>query len=275
MHHLRTFLILSALLTTVIAPLSYAETSHVSAGPCDESINELKQAYSTNLEFRKLVTSALHNVQPLPPEYQSGNPWMGKAFSDLVSFLTEWCTFLPTVKGSTDTGLKFIKQFAWFYYQNESGVKLVQESPGREILQDYGRQRGEFMTSRASTLHVASWLKEDRIEKEDYHIPDAGAADGGFKSFNEFFARTLKDQAKSRPQTMPTRDYVISAPTDCIMNSIPQTITNADTLIPTKLNQALNIRDLLDRSEYAEKFVGGTALSCVLMPVHGELLIIT
>lgn len=266
MHHLWTFLILSAFLTTVISPLCYAEQSNMSTGPCDESIKDLKQAYSTNPEFRKLVTSAFRNVQPLPPEYQIDNPWIGKTFSDLVSFLGEWCAFVPTVKGSTDTGLKFIKHFAWLYYQNESGVKLVQQSPGREILQDFTQQRGEFMNSKASTVPIPGWLKDERIEKEDYHLPDESAADGGFKSFNEFFARTLKDPAKSRPQTMPTRDYVISAPTDCIMNSIPQKITNVDTLIPTKLNQALNIRNLLDGSAHAEKFVGGTALSCVLMP---------
>ena len=82
--------------------------------------------------------------------------------------------------------------------------------------------------------------KNRGIEKEDYDLPDPDAADSGFKSFNEFFARPLKDQAKSRPQTMPDRDYVISAPTDCIMNSIPQLIANANTLIPTKGNQALN-----------------------------------
>jgi phosphatidylserine decarboxylase len=42
----------------------------------------------------------------------------------------------------------------------------------------------------------------------------SAAADGGFKSFNDFFSRSLKDKAKSRPQTMPERGYVIGAPTD-------------------------------------------------------------
>lgn len=122
------------------------------------------------------------------------------------------------------------------------------------------------MDSEASTTQIANWLKDIRIEKEDYNLPDPNAKDGGFKSFNEFFARTLKDQAKSRPQTMTERDYVISAPTDCVINSIPQNITDAKTLITTKVNQALNISDMLDGSKYADKFIGGTALSCVLTP---------
>ena len=65
---------------------------------------------------------------------------------------------------------------------------------------------------------------------------------------------------------MPERDYIISAPTDCIMNSIPMDIVDRETRIPTKGNQQLNIMQMLDNSKYAENFLGGTALSCVLMP---------
>lgn len=236
--------------------------------PCYESIRELEEAYYSkdDAEFRNLLDSAFDNIQQSPAEYPEGNPWIGKEFSDLVIFLNEWSTFLPTTHGSHDSGLEYIGEFVWFYYQNQYGVDFVQESPGREIMQDFAEQRGEFMDSDASTAQIANWLENVRIEKEDYNLPDPDAPDGGFKSFNEFFARTLKDQDKSRPQTMPDRDYVISAPTDSIMNSIPQIITDADTLISTKGNQALNIIDMLDGSKYADKFIGGTALSCVLMP---------
>ncbi len=113
---------------------------------------------------------------------------------------------------------------------------------------------------------VAGWLANPRGEKEDYILPDPKAANGGFRSFNDFFARRFKDQAESRPQTMPERDYVIAAPTDCIMNSVPMVIVDEKSPIPTKFRQALNIREMLGGSSYADRFVGGTALSCVLMP---------
>ncbi|WP_415406144.1 phosphatidylserine decarboxylase [Sulfurovum sp. CS9] len=236
--------------------------------PCYESIKKLEETYysKNDVKFKKLLDSAFKNMHQLPPEYPGGNPWIGKNFSDLLIFLNEWCTFLPTIDGSHDDGLKYIQDFAWFYYQNQDGVDFVQQSPGREIMRDFAIQRGRFMDSEASTSQIANWLKDIRIEKEDYDLPDPNAKDGGFKSFNEFFARTLKDQDKSRPQTMPERDYVISAPTDCVINSIPQNITDAKTLITTKVNQALNISDMLDGSKYADKFIGGTALSCVLTP---------
>ena len=247
--------------------VSYAETSGADPdSPCYKSIKSLEEAYATNLKFKDLVTAAFNNMQQPPPEYSDGNPWIGKNFSDLVGFFNEWCTFLPTAKGSSDDGLKFIAEFTWFYYQNKLGVQVVQTSPGREIFQDFAKQRGAFMDSKASTATVATWLNDPRIEKEDYNLPDPSAPDGGFKSFNEFFSRTFKDQSKCRPQTMPGRDYIISAPTDCIMNSIPTKIVDEKTLIPTKMNQAFNINDMLDGSKFANKFIGGTALSCVLMP---------
>lgn len=262
-------LILIGILSMMMCSLSYAEKCEVNSDcPCYESIKKLEEAYYSkgDTKFKDLLDSAFDNMQRLPPEYPDGNLWMGKKFSDLISFLNDWCTFLPTADGSHDDGLKYIQKFAWFYYKNQYGVDFVQKSPGREIMQAFARQRGKFMDSEASTTQIANWLKDVRIEKEDYNLPDPNAPDGGFKSFNAFFARTLKDQAKSRPQTMPDRDYVISAPTDCIMNSIPQKITDANTLMPTKGNQALNISDMLDGSKYADKFIGGTALSCVLMP---------
>jgi phosphatidylserine decarboxylase len=122
------------------------------------------------------------------------------------------------------------------------------------------------MDSPASAARIADWLADPRIERADYALPDPSRSDGGYISFNAFFASTLKDQVASRPQTMPDRDYVITAPTDCIMNTVPQRITDLQAEIPTKFNTALNIIELLDGSAHAARFVGGTALSCVLMP---------
>lgn len=254
--------------TIITCSNSIADTSKKisTQSPCYDSLSRLEQALTTDKSFKKLARSAFDNIQHLPPNYPHDNPWFNKNFTDMVDFFAEWCTFLPSVDGSHDTGLKYIEQFAWFYYQNKHGVKMVQTSPGKEIFQDFARQRGEFMDSQKSTQYIAQWMNDPRVEKEDYNLPDPNKADGGFKSFNEFFARTLKDQDTSRPQTKPDKDYIISAPTDCVMNAMPMKITDSDTLIPTKFNQKFNIKDMLGGSKYAGKFIGGTALSCVLMP---------
>ncbi len=256
----------AVLLLGVLACLAVSPSkASVGSSPCQGAIDQLLKAYETDGPFRALTDRALANVQPLPGEY-GPNPWAGKDISDMADFFGRWCTFLPSIDGSHDDGLKYIQEFAWFYYRNEYGVAFVQRSPGREITQRFARERGTFMDSDHSTAKIADWLADPRIEREDYRLPDPSRPDGGFTSFNAFFARTLDDQAKSRPQTMPERDYVISAPTDCIMNSVPQRITGLTAKIPTKFNSALNIVEMLDGSKYAERFVGGTALSCVLMP---------
>ncbi|MEJ2501023.1 MAG: phosphatidylserine decarboxylase [Campylobacterales bacterium] len=236
--------------------------------PCREAIRALETAYYSKEDgsFRRRVDAAFEHMQPLPPENPGENFWIGKQFSDLVRFLEEWCTFLPGIHGSHSDGLKYIEIFGQFYYKNPDGVAFVQDSPGREIMQAFAKQRGAFMESPASGGKIAEWLADERTERDDYVLPDPDAADGGFDSFNAFFVRTLKAQDESRPQTMPERDYVIGAPADCILNSVPLRITDAKTPIPTKGGQELNISELLDHSVYAERFVGGTALSCVLMP---------
>lgn len=259
--------ILGIIFIMVVSTLSAQIYLADKESPSYKSIHALEEAYYNKKDttFKELIDKAFANLQQPPEDYEK-NPWIGKQFSDLIIFFNEWSTFLPTIHRSEDTGLKYIEEFLYFYYQNPYGIEFVQKSPGREILQDFVKQRGIFMDSRDSAAEVAEWLADDRIEKEDYNLPDPNAADGGFQSFNEFFARTLKDQDSSRPQTMPNRDYVIAALTDCIINSIPMKIADENTLIPTKGKQALNIIEMLDNSKYAEKFIGGTALTCVLMP---------
>ncbi|MGR9071486.1 MAG: phosphatidylserine decarboxylase [Gammaproteobacteria bacterium] len=238
----------------------------VGQSPCGNSIAHLESEYATNQKFVELVDAVFAHVRPAPPDYPEGNPWTGKKFRDLVLFLKDWCVFLPESKGSHDDGLKYIRDFAWLYYKNRYGLDFVRKPPGREILQAFVRQRGAFMDSTASALKIGKWIATARTEMEDYALPDPDAPDGGYKSFNEFFARTLKDQNRSRPQTLPGRGYVISAPTDCVMNAVPQPLDGRGAKIPVKLGQRLNVDELLGGSKHAERFAGGSALSCVLKP---------
>ncbi|XPV77652.1 MAG: phosphatidylserine decarboxylase [Desulfovibrio sp.] len=235
--------------------------------PCKESISNIIDAYQNDKVFKVLIDEAFENMQPVPEGYiKGGNPWVGKSFADLIPFFVEWSSFLPEAKGSSDNGLKYIEQMDLFAYKNPFGRIAFQTSPGIELFNSFARERGEFLSSKASTKYVARWLADTRIEKEEYIIPDPTAPDGGFKSYNDFFSRKFKNISMVRPQTMPERDYVIAAPTDVIINSIPAKIVDGTTKIRTKGTQQLNIKELLKDSHYWDKFIGGTALSCILMP---------
>ena len=235
--------------------------------PCFNSISKLNLAYQNDEVFKFLLDKAFENMQQVPERYRKGgNPWIGKRFLDLTAFFQEWCGFLPVAIGSTDNGLFYIEQMDLFAYNNPFGRAAFQTSPGKELFQQFAQERGAFLDSPASTKHVAQWLADPRMEKEDYVLPDQDAPDGGFKSYNAFFSRPLKNMAETRPQTMPERDYIIAAPTDALMNSIPVKIVDESTLLRTKGTQELNIEQLLADSGHWQKFVGGTALSCILMP---------
>ncbi|SDL60558.1 phosphatidylserine decarboxylase [Maridesulfovibrio ferrireducens] len=235
--------------------------------PCKGSITNLIDAYNSDKVFKVHIDEAFKNMQPVPEGYRKGgNPWIGKSFADLIPFFVEWSSFLPEAKGSEDNALKYIEQMDLFAYKNPFGRVAFQTSPGVEIFNRFATERGEFLSSKASIKKVAKWLADPRIEKEEYVLPDPTAADGGFKSYNDFFSRKFKDISKVRPQTMPDRDYIISSPTDATVNSIPAKIVDGTTKFRTKGTQELNIKELLEGSRYWKKFVGGTALSCVLMP---------
>jgi len=58
---------------------------------------------------------------------------------------------------------------------------------------------------------------------------------------------------------------VVSSPADCFIEMLSTTITD-DTLINTKVGQRLKVTEMLNNSKYAEKFIGGTGLRCILTP---------
>ncbi|WP_432735994.1 phosphatidylserine decarboxylase [Maridesulfovibrio sp. FT414] len=259
--------VLLSFLTVPLVSLAEEDLSVPDDCPCKGSISGMVEAYRSNKVFKMLIDESFKNMRQTPAGYrEGGNPWIGKSFADLVPFFVEWCTFLPEAKGSHDNGLKFIEQMDLFAYKNPFAQAAFQTSPGLEVFDRFAWERGNFLNSKDSTKFVPKWLSDPRIEREEYALPDPHAADGGFKSYNEFFARTFKNINKVRPQTMPERDYVISAPTDAIVNTIPAQLVDESDTIPTKGTQKLNIRQLLGESKYWRRFVGGTAMSCILMP---------
>ncbi|BAF71845.1 phosphatidylserine decarboxylase [Sulfurovum sp. NBC37-1] len=242
--------------------------AHLDAkNPCYQSIKKIDETYKKDKVFKLLMDQSFTHMVEAPEGYmRGGNPWIGKSYKDLPPFLEEWCEFLPKAIGSGDDGLKYIQEMDMFSYKNPFAKTLFQSKTGMKLFGNYMKEYGHFMDTPASGRYIAEWLNDDRIEKEDYALPDPKADTGGFKTFNQFFSRRLKDHKESRPQTMPNRDYVITAPTDCIINSIPQVLIDENTLIATKGHQKLNLKQMFDDSRYYKKFLGGTAVSCVLMP---------
>ncbi|MBL6934682.1 MAG: phosphatidylserine decarboxylase [Alphaproteobacteria bacterium] len=289
------------------AGLDGATIFRVAASPCGPSLQYLITQYGTNAAVPLALEAVRKGLQDPPAGYLNAvgaplkNPWHSKNAAGLrnrmVETFLDWCVFLPEASGTHDNGLQYIQDFAWFYYHNPAGRDFVQgRSPlnpavalavGRRFTKDFSTQRGAYMDSPASTVHVAQWVNDPRIEISDYQKQNPG----DYRSWNDFFARELTvDDATgtipSRPATMardqfPERDYIVSAPTDCIMNPLVQVLSGDSTAQRKVIDNPLQYDTVLDvkgiplslaqllegvPQEYRDRFVGGSGQSCVLMP---------
>jgi phosphatidylserine decarboxylase len=215
--------------------------------------------------------TAIANLDPFVMELgvQQKNPWVGTTVNDFVGYFDKWFTFLP----QPSSGLGFIVPLTFFYLNNPAAFYFMNRLQSKsEHAEDYSREifdwtvkfikeRGRFMDSEESTYYMKEWLNSLGTSIKDYIIPP-----GGFKSFNEFFTRSLNPETNPRPVASPDDDSVLVASADTEINFIETNLT-LKTSLPVKTRQ-LNVAELLNHSKYAPYFVGGTALSCVLLPTN-------
>lgn len=194
------------------------------------------------------------------------NPWRYTSIEDFIGYFNVWFTDLPKPTG----GLGFIFPFSWMYNDNYSAYFFLNEFKSNALAKKYTKEifnwvfefimiRGEFMDSPESAPKDVMDLWMDDPNMKDFLVPS-----GGFKSFNEFFTRELNPEADPRPISSPKDDSVVVASADTIINLILSDLT-LETDINVKGRQ-IAMKNLLDNSDFADHFVGGTAVSCVLMP---------
>jgi len=215
-------------------------------------VQQLKTLYDSNKEFKKTVDLMFENVHDLPDG--TANPWKDKNIDDLSEFLNEWFYFLP----NTHNGLDRILKFTFLYYKNPHGMKFILEEPGLSWTNSFVEERGKFMDSPESAKIIDQWLADKLLGNEDFVLPAEG-----FKSFNEFFTRDLKPGA--RPIDDVTDNSVLVSPADGVINMIANEL-QLDSEIPTKGRMTMSLNALLNNSEYAKKFIGGSAMAVFLMP---------
>ena len=215
-------------------------------------VKQLKTLYDSNKEFKNTVDLMFENIHDLPDG--TANPWKNKNIDDLGEFLNEWFYFLP----NTHNGLDRILKFTFLYYKNPNGMKFILEEPGLGWTNSFVEERGKFMDSPKSAKIIDEWLNDKLLGNEDFVLPSEG-----FKSFNEFFKRDLKPGA--RPIEDVTDNSILVSPADGVINMIANEL-QLDSEIPTKGRMTLSLNALLNESEYANKFIGGSAMAVFLMP---------
>lgn len=285
-----------------VTEVSETVKTRIAASPCGASISSLLVNGLSNPTIRNGLEMARAGMVDTPPSAKpQENIWKVATTNDLlfklVDYTLEWCVALPQINGNSDDGMKYIGPMYWFYYQNLAGKAFAQGRdpanptqplPGNfDFFHQFSVENGAYMDSPASTATIPQWIADPRTEIADY--PRRKPED--YTSWNDFFARilTINEAEKlipSRPSTMPEReyperDYIIVSPTDCIMNPLIQALDTVpggkrqfidnplqlDTVLDIK-HIPITVKQLLGSApdDLKQAFVGGTGLSCILMP---------
>lgn len=301
------FLLLLALAFPALASENMAAedpAADVEVSPCQGSLDFLAEAYENEPRTRAAFAATYSGLQQLPPGYSydearsQRNPWQihinngEELVAGVIDFYRQVCTLLPQIIGTNDNALDSIQYFAWLYYNNDAGRRMVEgidpHDPTKpldsvkDFLIQFNAEYKAYMDSEASTGKVAEWIADPRIEIQDYVKKNPSDYD----SWNAFFSRELTQAPDgtypSRPVTLPGRDYVVVAPTDCIMNPLVQMVQTQTgdvqrRLIDNPLQQdtvldvkgiPISMSDLLANApdDLKAKFTGGSGLACVLLP---------
>jgi phosphatidylserine decarboxylase len=280
--------------------LDTATIEAIAESPVGPSLAYLVSEFIVDPRVEPAMNAVVAGLTDLPVA-QGPNPWKAASSGrDLLQLMVDrflqWGTFLPEISGDQDNGLYDIEQAAWLVYLNPAGQQFVQGTDpvtgealevGQRFMKDFTIQRGEFMWSPESTAMIEQWVSDPRIEIEDYQRTEASE----YTSFNDFFARQITVDEEtgtipSRPATMPLseypeRDYIVVAPTDCVMNALVQVLVDDADIVRQTLDNPLQYNTVLDvkgiplrmdvllgslDDDIKQAFVGGTGLSCVLMP---------
>ncbi|MBE7011588.1 MAG: phosphatidylserine decarboxylase [Ruminococcaceae bacterium] len=129
---------------------------------------------------------------------------------------------------------------------------------GRAILKiltrpTLSRVAGCFMDSRLSAVYINRFIKKNNISLDDFEIES-------WKSFNHFFTRKVKPDARS----FSSADTDFVSPCDGLLTVYPIT----DDLVFTVKNSEYSIASLLENKMPADKYKNGTCLVFRLTPTH-------
>jgi phosphatidylserine decarboxylase len=165
-----------------------------------------------------------------------------------------------------------LAQFFWLVDQKVvEGDKAIGENSDRfrDWLTEFARQWGSFLDTPES---FDQEILESFLENAPEYTVEESLVDGrpnqpsGWVTFNQFFARELNPGL--RPISEPTNNLVVTSPADCIYqhrydiddeSNIPATTIKST-------HRYGNIEQLMEGSEFADAFAGGTFVHYMLPP---------
>jgi len=144
-------------------------------------------------------------------------------------------------------------------YYGSSQEELLHWKKTVELLKAQSEKMGKEYDSPASKEHIEPFIESFKLQDSLYEMvqPDPTK----YATFNEFFAREIKESA--RPIAAPENDLVTSSPADCRLTAFPTVDLATKYWIK---GYGFTLERLLGDAELAQKFDGGSIVIARLAP---------
>lgn len=144
------------------------------------------------------------------------------------------------------------------YYGSEQ-EKALQWKKTQNLLKEQSEKMGKQYDDPASVQHIQPFITSFELADgmSEMVQPDPKA----YRTFNEFFAREIKESA--RPIAEPENDSVVSSPADCRLTAFPTVDMATKYWIK---GHGFTLPKLLGSEELAQQFDGGSIVIARLAP---------
>ena len=207
-----------------------------------EAVSDLKNIIRTTSSVRTDIEKALQLVP-------KASFWYGKNTDDFIAFFGEWLVYNPL----PDAPGKYIRPFDELA-NSGAGDILFNNNVFSSWFIEFVNARGDYLKTPASSATLGKWMAYPDVHIDDYQVPEKG-----FKTFNDFFLRKIKQGA--RPLGGEGNPSVIVSPADGSICEIYA--KDLDSNFRVK-RDVINIRQTLNNSPYAERFIGGRVFDILL-----------
>ena len=210
-----------------------------------------------------------------------------KTLDDYLNYVNDLVTWAPTEQG--DSRLVYDKIVEFYFFLDQEPVKSLQSQivPGagaQELtplsawMVEYAQSWGSYLDTTDSAKAIDGFRNDPVFNWDEYMPPPSG-----YFTFNQFFARHVKPGM--RPIAGLMDDSVIVSPADCTFVGAWRVNEKSDIYVKENMLDVKGIQwsihQLLEGSEYADQFRGGTFTHSFLntfdyhrwhTPVQGEVV---
>lgn len=246
--------------------LTAHERAHAAAPPSSPAVQALAELLDKDAIVRMYVTEMIEQAALLPG--QSTRRDTIDSVPGLLAALDTITRTAPTYK----IGFPMSALFAYMM-MTTAGEAVFRNGRFNDALRAILKEWCRFLDSEASTSTLTDgedgWLSPQAIKKlklDDFVIPDRKAKHWGFRSWNEFFHRPIRE--KLRPIADPGNPKVIVSPNDGHVYSFAANVREYDTFWAK--GQAYSLRDML-AGRHLDRFIqGGTGASVIQSFLSGN-----